>query len=752
MTMKPVFIFLGFLLLSFFTQAQDLTKADYKRAVSFMYDNYNNKTAFNLYTRVSWWEDGSGLYFTSYDTTGKSYKTIDFRNYKVQDLFDHEKIATQLNEILKDSLSANKLSFDLIEKNKEGQLFIEKNKRRFEVIENDELKEIQKEETEEASPYESKSPDGKWIAFVKDYNLFMRSTETSDTFQLSTDGKKNYEYASWYGWGDLMEGENGERPQRFYVNWAEDSKWIATNICDLRNANKMYLLDFSVDTLYRPQLWSYYRGSPGDTNMVYMQPVFFNVETKKEVKTDLPKNTHINNVAIEWTEASGVALANYSERGYQKEYVFKIDLNKNTSTTLVKETSETNIDNFRFWQMEGKEKMVFLSERSGWRQLYWTDLEGTKTHAITKGDFYIHSVEYIDDKNEVIYFLASGIDPKANPYHRRLYRTDLNGNITALTPENLHHQIDFSDDGKYFVDNYSSITVPTRTVLRNAEDGKILAELTQADISHFTQKGWKAPEVFQLIGKDGKTPIYGAIWKPTNFDPNKKYPIIDNAYTGPHTKVFPKSFSGIFSSQSLAELGFIVMKVDGLGSSGRSKDFHNHSYKNMGDNLRDHVLAIQYLAQKHSWIDGERVGIYGHSAGGFDAGHAMLAFPETYKVAVASSADHDFRMEKAWWPEMYMGWPVDESYHEVSNITMADRLEGKLLLVHGAMDENVNPSATYKLAEALIKADKEFDLLIMPSQNHGYRGQHRKYFLKKRWNYFVEHLRGVEAIWDFDWE
>ncbi len=750
--MKSVFIFFGSLLLPFLIQAQDQLRADYQRAVSFMYNNYNNKTVFNLYTSVGWWEDGSGLYFTSYDTNRKSYKKIEFDDYEVTDLFDHEKIASQLNDILKDSLASNKLSFDLIEKNEEGKLVIEKNKRRFEVDDLSELKEIEKEEKEKTSPHERKSPDGKWVAFVKEYNLYIRSTETGEEFQLSKDGEKNYEYASWYGWGDLMEGENGERPRRFSVNWSADSKWIAANICDLRNANKMYLLDFSVDTLYRPQLWSYYRGSPGDTNMVYMQPVFFNIELKKEVRTDLPKNTHINNVSIEWTEEPGIALANYSERGYQKEYVLKIDLNKNTSTTLVEETSETNIDNFRFWQIEGKNKIIFLSERSGWRQLYWTDLEGGKIHPITKGNFYINSIEHIDEENEVIYFVSSGKDPKANPYHRRLYATDLKGNIMELTSENFHHQIDFSEDGKYFVDNYSSISVPTITVLRNAKNGKVLAELTKADVSHFSQKGWQAPEVFQLTGKDGKTPIYGAIWKPTNFDPNKKYPLIDNTYTGPHTQVFPKSFDRIFSCQSLAELGFIVMKVDGLGSSGRSKAFHNYSYKNMGDNLRDHVLAIQYLANKYEWVDGERVGIYGHSAGGFDAGHAMLAFPETYKVAVASSADHDFRMEKAWWPEMYMGWPVDESYHEVSNITMADRLQGKLLLVHGAMDENVNPSATYKLAEALIQADKDFDFLIMPSQHHGYGGKHRKYFLKKRWNYFVEHLRGLEPVWDFAWE
>ena len=216
--------------------------------------------------------------------------------------------------------------------------------------------------------------------------------------------------------------------------------------------------------------------------------------------------------------------------------------------------------------------------------------------------------------------------------------------------------------------------------------------------------------------------------------------------------VFQNRLEVVFSEQSLAELGFIVVRVDGLGTSGRSKEFHDHSYKNMGDNLKDHVIAIKYLANQYSWIDGDKVGIFGHSAGGFDTGRALLAFPDFYKVGVASSADHDFRMEKAWWPEMYQGWPIDDTYEQVSNITNAKNLKGKLLLTHGGLDDNVNPSATFKLAEALIKADKDFDLLILPSQRHGYQGTHRLYFIKKRWNYFVEHLLGAKPIWNFKWE
>jgi dipeptidyl aminopeptidase/acylaminoacyl peptidase len=417
------------------------------------------------------------------------------------------------------------------------------------------------------------------------------------------------------------------------------------------------------------------------------------------------------------------------------------------------DTSKTTIDYFPVRYIEKEDLFFFISERSGWRQLYSYQLKNQKINRITQGDFYINDISHINKEKGLVYFMGSGKEAKNNPYHQQLYRIDLDGqNFTLLTPENTHHQVSISSDGKYFVDNFSTVTSPTTTVLRSTETGDVLKKIASADISRLFQKGYMPPQPFEAIGRDGKTKIYGALWKPSNFDPSKKYPIIDHSYTGPHTQVYPKSFVEGIYNQALAELGFIVIEVDGMGSSGRSKYFHNHSYKNMGMNLQGHVLAMKQLSKRFSWLDIDRVGIFGHSAGGYDAGHAVLQFPDFYKVAVASSADHDFRMEKAWWPEMYMGWPVDSTYHQVSNITMAGNLKGKLLLVHGGLDDNVNPSATFKLAEALVDADKEFDLLILPSQKHGYRDpQHWKYFTKKRWNYFVEHLMGKTPIWKLDW-
>ena len=733
---------------------QTIDAQDYERAVSFMYDNYNNKTAFNLNPTINWFEDGSGIYYHEFSTDGKAFKTLDFSDNKVKDLFDHSKLARALSAIHEEEINKDSIGIYDVEKEGDTSLRFESKGKTYQVDLNSyNIKGIPKDTTAVRNRLEVASPDGKWIAFAKDYNLYIRSTATNEEYQLSHNGVKDYEYANLYGWFDKMEGENGDRPTNFYVSWSPDSKWLRTNQWDTRNAEKMYLLDWSKDHLFKPNLLSYYRGSPGDTSMVMLRPVVFDITTKREIRLDLPINTHINPVSIAWSEREGEAYASYAERGYQKQYIKHIDLVNAKVSTLIQEVSETNIDNFTFTPLDSLNKILFLSERSGWRQLYVYNLKNNSTTSLTNGEFYVHSLEHIDEADGKIYFIASGREAGVNPYHRLLYSVSIDGgDVELLTPEPINHIIQFSDDGDYFVDSYSSVNIPTKTVLRKAETGEILALLTKANIEIVKSKGWSSPEVFEFIGKDGKTTLYGALWKPMGFDPEKKYPIIDQSYTGPHTQVFPRSFSQAFQNQALAELGFIVMKVDGLGSSGRSKEFHNHSYKDMGNNLEDHVLAIKYLGETRSWVDTERVGIFGHSAGGYDAGHGILAFPDVYKVSVASSADHDFRMEKAWWPEMYMGWPVDKSYNDVSNITIASNLKGKLLLVHGALDDNVNPSATFKLAEALIRADKQFDLLILPSQRHGYTGDFRKYFIKKRWNYFIEHLLGAEPIWDFDWE
>lgn len=714
-----------------------------------MSQNLLNKKVFNANTQFNWFADSTGLTFFSQNKDGKIFSKIDWKTKKVERLFDHERLAKLLTDSLKTEYKASNLPFASVK-------YIDLSHLEFAVLGKEYALDLNKytlspKKREAFNSMERKSPDGKWIAYSQGYNLFIKSTITGQIKQLSKTGSKNYEYATFYGWGELIEGENSERPPHFNVRWSPDSKWIQTYLCDLRKGQKMYLLDWSVDTLYRARLLSYYRGSPGDTNMVYMTPVFFNIETGEETLKHEFRN--VNAASCQWAKESGVAYITNTIRGYQQVDLYRFDLATQTQKKIYSEKSTTNIDNFDYQFVPNTNQIIITSEKDGWKQLYLLDLKEENLKPITNGAYYVNDILYVEPKSQVIFFTASGKEAGRNPYFQHFYKITLDGkNLTLLTPENANHDITISPDSQYFTDNISTFNQPTRSVLRESTKGSVVAELTKVTTDELLAMNYRFPEEFTTIARDGKTMIYGAIWKPSHFDSSKKYPVIDQSYTGPHTFMFPRNFISAIgrSNQALAELGFIVVAIDGMGTANRSKAFHNVSYKNMGKNLTDHVLAIQALGKKYPWLDTDRVGIFGHSAGGYDAGHAVLEFPDFYKVAVASSADHDFRMEKDWWPEMYMGWPVDSTYHQVSNITMAAKLKGKLLIVHGGMDENVNPSATFKLAEALVKADKEFDMLIFPSQHHGYMGKYNDYFTKKKWNYFVEHLLGEKPIWNFE--
>ncbi len=747
----PIHLVFFLFFCSQFLPAQDTIPAEaYERAIDFLSENTSDKKIFNAYVPVHWLADSTGLWFIDQAPARKSYLKVSLPDAEVRPLFDQEKVAALLADSLQEEVDADDLPL-------ENLAFIDTDRLSFKVKEEKYLLDLEAmslnaapAEPEIADEAKGLSPDSSWQAYTDQYNLYLRSADSSQHRQLTHDGRRNYEYASWYGWGDILEGEEAERPEHFGVEWSPDGQWLLANRVDLRSAGKMFLLDWSEDTLYRPKLLSYYRGSPGDTGMVYVEPIFFNVTTGEQVTTGLPRSTHINAVDVRWSEEPGTVYLQWQPRGYQRVYLMKLDLSTGQLDTLYTEASPTNIDNFSVEFAEESDRLFFLSEKSGWRQLYSLSLTDGQEKQLTEGEFYVNNIVRVDTSTAVIYFTASGKESGRNPYFQHLYRIDFRGeNLQLLTPEDANHVISFSPSGRVFVDNYSTVTTPTRTVLRDAASGEIRAELASA--TTHDMENWSPPQPFSVLAGDRRTTIYGALWKPTDFDSTRRYPVIDASYTGPHTYVFPTDYSRALSLQSFAELGFLVVRVDGRGSSGRSKAFHDFSYKNLGGNLGDHVAAIRQLGQRYSWVDTTRVGIFGHSAGGYDAGHAVLAYPDFYKVAVASSADHDHRMEKAWWPEMYMGWPVDSAYHLQSNITMAGNLKGKLLITHGGIDENVNPSATFKLAEALIQADKPFDMLILPSQHHGYTGQASRYFTKLRWNYFIEHLLGRKPRWDIAW-
>jgi dipeptidyl aminopeptidase/acylaminoacyl peptidase len=729
---------------------QSIVQEDYQRAVSYLWGNLNNHKIFNANIQTIWFGDSTGIAFVTQNSNTKTFQKVSWQNKQISPLFDHEKFAKIFSISNGITIDHHNLPIQIVRIPNAETIYFAYNNMDYKLVLTDWS--IEKLPTRINNPLESKSPDNKWIAYVDNFNLYIKSTVSGQIKQLSSKGELHFEYGSYYGWSDMMEGENGDRPKRLSIRWSPDSRWIQTFIVDLKKAEKMYLLDWSIDTLYKPKLLSYYRASPGDTNIVRMIPAFFNIQTGEEYVKSQLSSTHTNPVSYKWSKDKDIVYQENTFRGYQRIELHRCDLNLKSEELLYAETSKTNIDNYQSRMLEEIGKILITSEKDGWKQIYLLDIKTKKLSPITRGEYYVNDILHVNTKEETILFTASGKDSKMNPYFQQLYKAKFSGEIELLTPEDANHDISVSPDGRWYVDKISTMKNPTVTYLKDSENKIPVIQIAKTDILSFsTSEKLVYPEPFEAIARDSKTVIYGAIWKPTQFKESAKYPVIDQSYTGPHTYMYPRSFLSAFSrsNQALAELGFVVITVDGMGTANRSKDFHNVSYKNMGKNLEDHKLAILQLGRKYPWIDTTRVGIFGHSAGGYDAAHALLEYPDFYKVAVASSADHDFRMEKAWWPEMYMGWPVDSTYHEVSNITMAKNLKGKLLITHGGIDENVNPSATFKLAEALIRENKEFDMLIIPSQKHGYTGGYNDYFTKKKWNYFVQHLLGVTPIWDF---
>jgi dipeptidyl aminopeptidase/acylaminoacyl peptidase len=392
--------------------------------------------------------------------------------------------------------------------------------------------------------------------------------------------------------------------------------------------------------------------------------------------------------------------------------------------------------------LEKTDELIYVSERDGWRHLYLIDAQGGAKQ-ITKGEYVVRGIEQIDEEKRQIWFRASGQNPKQDPYFVHYYRVNFDGTgLTALTEGNGTHALQYSPDRKYIIDTWSRVDMPVVNELRRASDGKLVCKLEEADISELKSAGWQAPEVFVAKGRDGKTDIWGIICRPRNFDPQKRYPVIEQIYAGPQGSYVPKSFSASRRFSAFTDLGFIVVQMDGMGTANRSKAFHDVCWKNLKDaGFPDRILWHKAAAAKYPYYDISRVGIYGHSAGAQNAAGALLFHPDFYKVAVASCGCHDNRMDKASWNEQWLGYPVGPHYSECSNIDNAGRLRGKLFLIVGELDTNVPPESTMRFADALIKAGKDFDLLVVPGAGHSIGGAYGE---RRRQDFFVRHLLGVE--------
>jgi dipeptidyl-peptidase-4 len=575
----------------------------------------------------------------------------------------------------------------------------------------------------------SESPDGKWFAFIKDYNLYVRNLETDEEIALSSDGIVEDAYS-----------------EHFY--WSPDSQKLVTLRIRKGDDRKIYMVESSPKDQLYPKLHTLSYPKPGD-RIAISKPQLFDVIGKRQIF--IPDQLFSNpwNISeIRWVPDSNQFTFLYNQRGHQVLRVVSVDAHTGQAHTLIDEQSKTFIDyvdkQFTYY-LDATKEIIWMSEQDGWNHLYLYDAEtGHVKNQITKGRWVVRSVEQVDEAKRQIWFWAGGIRPEEDPYYVHFCRVNFDGSgLVVLTEGDGTHEIEFSPDRRFFLDCWSRVDQPPMTQLRHADDGRLICELEQADWSALLKTGWHPPERFVTKGRDGETDIYGIIIRPSNVDPNRKYPVIEEIYAGPQGAFVPKSFGLQTRQYAIAELGFIVVQIDGMGTSYRSKAFQDVCWKNLGDSgFPDRILWMKAAAAKYPYMDLTRVGIYGGSAGGQSALRALLAYGDFYKVAVADCGCHDNRMDKIWWNELWMGWPIGPHYEEQSNVTQAHKLQGKLLLTVGELDRNVDPASTMQVVDALIKADKDFDLLVVPG--HGHSAGETPYASRRRMDFFVRHLLGVE--------
>ena len=572
------------------------------------------------------------------------------------------------------------------------------------------------------------SPDGKYEAYIKNDNIFVRDKANGRERQLSQDGTLSNYYSS-------------------YIQWSPDSRKVLS--CRIRPVQKRYVyyVESSPRDQLQPKLHQQEYAKPGD-ELPFKVPCIFHVETGQRCIPETSLFAHQYSLSyLRWDADSKSVTFEYNERGHKTYRVLELSAEDGKVRTLIEEKEEKYVNYpliYRNYLQDGKH-ILWTSERDNYNHLYLYDrTTGRPVRQITKGRWYVRGVQHVDEQNQWIYFSANGMNPKEDPYLIHYYRIGFDGkNLVELTPDEGMHQAWFSSDYRYLVDVYSKVDTPPVAVLRDARTGRQIMPLERADISRLEANGWRAPEVFSAKGRDGKTDIWGVIYRPTNFDPSRKYPVVEYIYSGPGGQHVPKSFSSYnWWMTSLAELGFIVVQVDGMSTSFRSKEFEEVCYKNLKDaGLPDHMAWLQEAARRYPYMDLERVGIFGSSAGGQEAMSAVLFHPEFYKAAYSACGCHDNRMDKIWWNELWMGYPVDSSYIESSNVEQAHRLERPLMLVVGEMDDNVDPASTMQVVNALIKANKDFELVVVPGAGHTMGdnfGEH------KRYDFFVRHLMGVE--------
>ncbi|WP_262888740.1 S9 family peptidase [Pontibacter pamirensis] len=723
------------------------TKADYRRAEA--QKEAMESKIYNAPRSFHWIKGEEKFWYINTTPRGKEFVLVDAAKRTRKSAFNQERLAKLLSAATGKEVSPYKLPFSSITFSDKGkELDFEYGGKAWGLsLGSYKLREKGEAEKrpnrywggarDELGNKPVASPDSQWVAFIKNYNVYVKysdSNKSKEEYQLSYDGSAGEHYSS-------------------YISWSPDSKKLATNKVRPGQEHLLYLLESSPEDQLQPKLQTRHYLKPGDA-LPQKSPQLFLFDSKKQISVNPApfgpgEQYSLSNPS--WRKDGRAFTVEYNQRGHQAYKVLEVDGQTGEVQELIEEESKTFIDysgkKYRHDVGDGKE-IIWASERDGWNHLYLYDGEtGKVKNQITKGNWVVREVVHVDEAQRSILFAGSGREAGQDPYLVQYYKISFDGSgLTPLTTENANHSATFSPNHKYFVDSYSRVDKAPVTVLRNAADGKAVLEVEKADTAGLYAAGWKAPEVFTSKARDGETDIWGIIIRPSSFDPAKKYPVIEYIYAGPHSSFVPKSFGSARHLHELAELGFVVVQMDGMGTSNRSKTFQDVCWRNIKDaGLPDRIAWIKDAAQKYPYLDTERVGIFGTSAGGQSSAGALLFHPEFYKVAVSSSGCHDNRMDKMWWNEQWMG-KLGPHYASSSNVENANKLEGKLMLILGELDDNVDPASTLQLVNALIKANKNFDFLMIPGAGHTSGGDYGE---RKRRDFFVKHLLGVEPP---EWE
>jgi dipeptidyl aminopeptidase/acylaminoacyl peptidase len=735
-------------------------KANFEQALKFTPDKVTKLTG--SITLIPQWLKNEDMFWYSYQTpAGKNWYLVDADKKTRKTLFDQEDMASQLAEIFKKPFNSKDLPLNDFKYDKDKKLFTfnvdsvkfnfdQRNKKLFKL---DSLKK------EPDKSWRNYSKDSTYIVFARKHNLYLMKGKDKDSVevQLTKDGERWYSYQA--DGGDTTTTKR----LRADARWFDDGKKLYVVREDQRKVKELWVIN---SLKKRPELETYKYDMPGEKETTQQEAWIFDVQSRTGVKlkTDKWKDQSLSIFTAK--DKSDYAYVVRLDRAFQKVDVLKANTTNGDTEDLFSEEVKpyiwTGFMNLHI--IDGGREYIWLSEKSGWPQLYLYDEKGKQKNKITDGYFVVSSVDEIDTLRRYVYFTGNGKEEGVSPYYAMKYRVNFDGTgLKLLTPENASHTLSMGDKQNYFVDNYSRPDMAPKSVLRD-KTGKIVLDLEETDLSALKAIGWKFPEEFKIKAADGITDLYGVMWKPADFDSTKKYPIISYVYPGPQEEPFPYTFTNRYYNQAaLAQVGFVVVAFGQRGGSPlRSKYYHNFGYGDLRDYpLADNKYGIEQLAARYKYIDINKVGIYGHSGGGFMSTAAILTYPDFYKVAISSSGNHDNNVYNKWWSEIHNGVKektkkikkkddkgveveVTESTFDApikTNAELAKNLKGHLLLTTGDIDNNVHPANTIRLADALIKAGKRFDFIIVPGQRHGY-GPYTDYVEKCKWYYFAEHLLG----------